>query len=145
MACCPPIPLSQSQFVAVTPVGWASVSTDPANPTIVNVMGPTFTLVAISNISLKFAGTITNTSEGGTIVTVVLEYYNILTPTVVTEVAVPIQVSIGARATVTVTPTLFVPNLTLGTYKAQVGLYAEDAITANVSGELSIVTIRTGQ
>ncbi len=79
--------------------------------------------------------------------TIVLEYYNILAPTDITTVEVPMQIYLPALTSqpVPATPTFFIPNLPIGTYIAQVAVYADVLTNIYISGELAILTVRTGQ
>ncbi len=142
--------LSTSQFITCNTFVFTNpllVTTNASAPSIVNAGGASFTLTSISNVSLEFAGKFDKSSEGACTITIVLQYYNILTPTLITTIEVPMQIYLPGSMiqAAPATPTFLIPNVPVGTYIAQVALYADVSTNIYVSGELAILTVHTGQ
>jgi hypothetical protein len=137
---CPAV-LSKSAFIAFNSYVSSPLSVTSASNAILTPGGVAFSIYNVSNALISFAGFLKTVATGITI-TITLQYYNVLDPSTVYSVQVPIYVVSGGVSPIT--PNFNIPNLFPGSYVAQVALIASANVDVNGGGELSVVTIATG-
>ena len=116
-----------------------------------STLSPTMQVVAPcpSAVSLIFTGHLQNVSLASLTVSVVLQYWNVLTPSIVTANTVPVTATLVEDAYVPVAVTLNV-TLPAGTYVVRVsvtgdsGDIGEGSATVNAAGTLNALVARAG-
>lgn len=143
-------PLSTSSFISYTDYSPdAATLAIPASPSSVLLAdaGTPFYLSCGSNVTIQFAGTLylaAGTASVNTI-TVTLQYYNAAAPSVVSIVPVSLQVQLVSTAEVgDIVPFTAVQTASLpaGSYVSLLSLSASSAVSVNIDGMLSILSVR---